>query len=193
MNEIDTDNDLVKSKKDTRPWLRFLARKIDMLLYAVIAFFPLGVMLFLIGFLGFDDGDMEGVAFDVFFGFVFLIVMITIEAKVLSHWQNTPGKKLMGMVLVKQDGERMGFGDAFERTARMWLGGLGLGLPFISLLTQIYAYSNLKEEGSTSWDKTCKIDISHKSISKLRMSIAVGIALLAIALEYVVFYADTIG
>jgi len=169
MEEI-TNAEVVRS--EPRPWLRFLARKIDIALYTAIVIIPIMLMFVALGFLGVERSIIDSTAFSLFMGAVYIILLICVEAFVLFWWDNTPGKKLLGITLKKEDNSSFGFGDTFERTARLWFSGLGLGLPLISLITQILSYSRLEDKKITSWDEKCHIIVTHAKINSIRIAIA---------------------
>ena len=60
--------------------------------------------------------------------------------------------------------------------------GLGLGLPIVSIITQIVAYRNLTTYRETSWDKSGGFVVSHQQIGGRRIVGAIVFALLVIAL-----------
>jgi len=179
------ENNAVLDKKriEPRPWLRFLARKIDMVIYMILAMIPIVIFFVVLGLLGVSETLVDSLFFSLLMGSVFLLLMVSIEAVVLFWWETTPGKKLLNIKVIKQDGESLDFGDAFERTARLWLAGLGLGLPVISILTQIYSYTNLVEEKSTYWDRKCSTDVVQGEATMPRVTIATIVALSFFALE----------
>jgi len=176
--------EVIESKRtEAKPWLRFLARKIDMVIYLIIAIIPIMLLFFVLGFFGVNGLSDDDSFFSLLFGLIFILIMIMIESIMLFWWETTPGKKLLKIKIHKENGESFNFGDTLERTTRLWFSGLGLGLPIISILAQIVAYANISEEGIASWDKKAKMYITHDEISNIRVVIAIAVAAIFVGIE----------
>jgi len=101
-------------------------------------------------------------------GFVMVIVWALIEAVFLSAIGNTPAKWLFGITIRRSTGKRLDFGDALFRAGLVAIQGLGLGLPFINLITQGFAYHRLRTTGTTLWDTKASLKVSHAEWTPLR-------------------------
>lgn len=91
-------------------------------------------MIFVVAASGAATGTEEGAGLGAFLGFG-LFVAYVIWAFVLFARGTTPGKKLLGMRVVKEDGSNAGF---FTMLTREWIGkpisGLILSLGFLWIL-----------------------------------------------------------
>ena len=154
-----------------RPWVRFWARGLDISLYSlVIAFaFPS-----LVNFSIYIQKHIAIQWYPLFqqiaaLGLISLVVYIIFESILLSTVGTTLGKWLFRVSLKTGDDKKLSFMLALKRTFLMYFRGLALLLPFISIITLIYAYASLSSSGSTSWDKECHTVITHQRIGFLRI------------------------
>jgi hypothetical protein len=67
------------------------------------------------------------------------------------------------------------FSIALKRSLAVLFRGLGLGIPFLNIITLTVAYRTLLRNGQTSWDYDFGCLISHQPISVLRW-VAIAIA-----------------
>lgn len=121
------------------PMARFLARMVDMSLYATLV---LGIMYF------FKVPYME------YFqpgGLAFWVPLIMIEACIISRCSTTPGKWLLGI--------RMQFSHAkpvpvaaFLRSVLVFILGLGCMFPPITVFMLLFSYFNVRKRGIAIWD-----------------------------------------
>jgi hypothetical protein len=124
---------------------------------------------------------------DSFFGFALLFAYIFVEPVMLAAWGSTPGKALLRVRLRNSDGTKLSYAKALGRTARVWVKGVGLGIPFIALFTQIYAYNRLKKEGMTSWDEEGNFSLTHRVIGPWRV---IATVLIFIAFFFLIAFAQ---
>lgn len=102
-------------------------------------------------------------------------LLVPLQALALGGLGSTPGKRLMRIRVTHADGSRLGFGTAMERSVQVWLRGLGLGLPFVSIATMLMSYFRLSSRGRTSWDERLDLRVTHGEMSAPRWA---GVALL---------------
>ena len=154
-----------------RPWVRFGAKTID---------------LFIVSFLfGFFAKFVFPVHNLYLITFVSLFVWALVEPLVLSIFQTTPGRALFNTQLVYQKGQQIPLGAAYGRTLRVYIKGMGLGLPIIYLIAHVVAYLHLKEHGTTTWDQQGGFEVRHGKLSGLRITFIVLI-FLTMAILYLV-------
>ncbi|MDD2715174.1 MAG: RDD family protein [Candidatus Wallbacteria bacterium] len=152
----------VPSGPQVRPFVRFSARLIDMILYSFLS----GLILqrFYPTLLSIDENLL---------GLILLFFYIFIEPCMLSSIGTTPGKALFNIRLRKIDGTKLNLLEAFMRAFRVWIRGLGFGFPLITLFTINHAYNKLTKEGITSWDKEGGFHVSHKLVGAGRVLMAI--------------------
>lgn len=145
-----------------RPWVRFFAKVFDMSLAAapVIALAPAMFPL----------GGLEALLLQILMGG---LAWLVIEPLVLAVFQTTPGRALLSTKLIYEKGQKIPLGAAYDRTLRVYIKGMGLGLPIIYLFTYFVAYRHLMTHGTTSWDQDGGFEVRHGKISRLRIMLMV--------------------
>lgn len=61
----------------------------------------------------------------------------------------------------------------------VWVRGIGLGIPLITVFTQLFGANTLNKKGETSWDKSHGFDVR---CGKLRFGRVFGALILALLL-----------
>jgi TPR repeat protein len=145
-----------------RPWVRFFAKWFDMSLMAapVIAFAPAM----------FTSGGLEAWLLQIVMGG---LAWLLIEPLVLASFQTTPGRALLSTKLIYEKGQQIPLGVAYERTLRVYIKGMWLGLPIVYLFPYFLAYRHLTKQGTTSWDQDGGFEVRHGKISRLRIMLMV--------------------
>jgi uncharacterized RDD family membrane protein YckC len=157
------------------PFTRYFARNFDVLL--------LGCLLSPL-FAGIDNVYIMG--------WVVIFLWMLIEPIFLATFGSTPGKAILKIKVRKLNGEKPGLIGAYIRSFGVWIYGLGLVLPGIVFITQIYSFYRLSNKGSTKWDQD-KFVVTHGKVGVARFTVLVLIAFLALALSRVVVQAVTLG
>lgn len=168
----------------THPWLRYLARNIDFTVYTLAILLFIVVARFILGFLGMDIsflGDIPGILLAV----LYVGLLISMEVFALHHYSTTPGKYFLNIRLQKSDNNYISYNDALMRTIKVWLKGLGMGIPFVNIITQINAYTDLQEKGMTSWDKEGEFSINFGELETWWIAVAIFI----VAIVHVWYFA----
>jgi uncharacterized RDD family membrane protein YckC len=86
-----------------------------------------------------------------------VIARLFLEAALLAWYGQTPGKKALGIRLETADRTRPSFIQALQRASLVLVGGEGLGLPGIGLVTQLVAYGMARGEGVSFWDRQLEL------------------------------------
>ena len=76
-----------------------------------------------------------------------------LEAFLLHRFATTPGKWLLGLTVVNDDGSRLDLADATRRSARVLFIGLGFGWSVLSLVCQLMAFITTRRLGRPLWDQ----------------------------------------
>lgn len=164
------------SGDQVRPWIRYWARTIDIFLFALLVGFVFGVIapaLFEIN--------------DFVFNILLLAAMTFYEAGCLALFSTTPGKAMLRVRVTRPDGSRLSYGDALARAFRVFVRGVGIGIPLVALITQIVGYQNLTRDGITSWDRDGNVLVSHQSIPAWRgLLIVIGMVAAIAGLGYLI-------
>jgi hypothetical protein len=138
---------------EVHPWHRFLARNLDYVFLALI----LGTVMELL-----NPGWYNTQESDVVLGMGIMVLWMPVEIFSLALFGRTPGKWLLNIKVLSVNGGKMTPGEAINRSVGVWVVGLGIGFPIISLITVIASYNKLTREKTTAWDKD-RFVIEHNS------------------------------
>jgi len=97
----------------------------------------------------------------IYVGMVSFVAAIPIIACLLSL-AGTPGKWLCGIKVVRvADGERPTMRESIIREVMVWVRGLGIGFPVVTLVLQLLSHADLKDFGETVWDRHLKLRVQY--------------------------------
>lgn len=148
--------------QQVRPWVRYWARSMDVGLFAIL--------------FGFVSGFLYPITIkipDIIINVIIFFVWLFVETVLLCACGTTLGKWLLGINIKNSAGKKLSFTDALKRSFSVWLKGLGMSLPFISIFTLISSYRQLINEKITEWDKKGGIIVSHRRISITKITLAI--------------------
>ena len=163
-----------------RPWHRLLARMIDHSIYSIPYMLSTGLLLFVLNSIHPIDKDT----------LLFLVLLILtllspmpyiLESLLMGTIGNTPGKLLFNSRVLNQDGEKLSFLQALQRTGGVWVRGGPLVayipvLGFLGLLgLGVYQYTQLVTFGIVSWDRNQDLSYEHGKINSARVGGMVGV------------------
>ena len=140
-------------EEEIHPWRRWLARWLDYMLWGIVMDFVWIVLLRMRPLPG-DFGN-------ILFGIAALALYIPVEALMLHQFGTTPGKFIMGIRLEYIQGGKLPYADALYRSLRVYVGGVGLGIPVVGLVLYVLRYCQLT---GRSW----RIFVRHDEIEKPR-------------------------
>lgn len=142
------------TKPFVRPWLRYWARHLDLLIISAITGGILALPL--------SDSQLGKLSHNFLIGFTMLLLFIPFEALMISLLGTTPGKWIFGIKVRAENGAKLSFKKAFHRSLLVWWRGQGAGIPIASFLTNLNGYQVLKHElGRTTWDRDVRAAVSH--------------------------------
>lgn len=144
-----------------RPVVRFWARYFDVLIFALCFGFIAGIFGF--------ELDIP----DILLGMMLIFIWIFVESALLYKWGTTPGKWLLKTTITDFEGKKPTYSRALKRSFTVWWRGLGLGIPIVTLITQVDSYNKLKKETQTPWDRDGKFVVSHKKIGARRIIVII--------------------
>ena len=148
-----------------RPWVRYFARIIDLMFWAL----PGG---FILGMVAPDFALSEDPGNEYLVGMVVLLMWAFVEPLCLVVFGTTPGKSLLRVRLVYTGSGSLSYGTAMARSLKVWWRGLGTGFPLVSLITLIIAYQRLSKNRKTSWDEEGGFIVEHGKIGWPRAALA---------------------
>lgn len=130
-----------------RPWRRYLARMLDYLWGQYAVAILLGITA--PGFVA----DLVAIDNQLVWGMVALAGFLNIEALLLSIFGTTPAKALLGLRVVTNTGRPLTFGLALRRSLNVWVRGMAIGFPIISLFAMARAKARLDTDRVAPWDR----------------------------------------
>ena len=155
--EKTTENEEVR----VRPWVRFWARIFDYQLFILI----FGLFVF------YTAGPELAVSFSMPIVAIFLWTFV--ETFLLATCGYTPGKWLLKVTVRNEDGSKLSFRKALQRSFSVWWLGYGAGIPVINVITMIVACVKLSNLKTTTWDKHGHFRVTHDKIGFFRIAIVV--------------------
>lgn len=154
-----------------RPWRRFGARFFDFFLYNLIL--TAGKRMAGVSLLP-EPG--EGPSVWIIIGS--LLPAILIECALLSSVGLTPGKWLLRMRVETMSGRLLTTGEAFVRSMRVWILGMGMGQPILMVLGHILSLWFGLKKGALLWDLQSGFEVRSEELNPRNITIY-WIALLA--------------
>ena len=149
------------------PWRRLFARTVDIC--------TTGLALFLLLIFAFSATMPEqaaaltkGIENPIIASVVLYLIWVPVEALLLSLFGATPAKWLFGIRVTHPSGEFLSFSEALNRSFLVFVQGVGFGIPFVALFTQLFAYRRLTKTGSTLWDTSVNAVVLHRKWGVLR-------------------------
>ena len=160
----------------SRPWPRFWARSIDNVMFGALS----GVAMFVGAALYAPDFYLWlNAAHTGLIGILAMPVVGLLVALSMTVTGTTPGKAIAGVrVAVPHGRNRIGF--FLSRELKVWFAGLGLGIPFAALFTQIYQYRRLTAGKAASYDEGNPAVVANPSRARLVLTAVVASGLFLI-------------
>lgn len=143
------------------PWRRLFARTVDictagfalflLLIFAISATMPEQAA-----------GFAKAVENPIIASVVLYLIWLPAETLLLSSFGTTPAKWLFGIRVAHSGGNLLSFAEAMNRSFLVFVQGVGFGIPFVALFTQLFAYRRLTKTGTTLWDTSANAVVHHK-------------------------------
>lgn len=152
-----------KDQQDVRTWRRFFAFIFDMSVLLV----PFEIVWYL----------FDGEGFIKFISYAYgapasllkVLIVMPIMSLITSRFGTTPGKWLMNMRILGEDGLKIGFTQAYKRYVVAFAAGAAAQLTYVRFLAYFFAYRYLVVNGHTLWDTIFHTRVSHGELSRKRV------------------------
>lgn len=128
------------------PFRRFFARGLDLLFYVTLW------QLFLIIALDVNLSN-RGSGGGVLDAVMQLLLMLVLEPVFLRLLGTTPGKWILGLRVVGEDGKHLTLAQARSRTWKVWFRGMGLGIPIYNLVRYWKSYRACEDGEILDWEE----------------------------------------
>ena len=143
------------------PWRRLFARTVDIC--------TAGLVLFMLLIFAFSAtmpeqaaGFAKAIENPIIASVVLYLIWLPAEALLLSLFGTTPAKWLFGIRVAHPGGNLLSFAAALNRSFLVFVQGVGFGIPFVALFTQLFAYRRLTKTGTTLWDTSTTAVVLHR-------------------------------
>ncbi|MFC7411547.1 RDD family protein [Hydrogenophaga atypica] len=143
------------------PWRRLFARAIDICTAGLVLFMLL-VFAFSATMPEQAAGFAKAIENPIIASVVLYLIWLPAEALLLSLFGTTPAKWLFGIRVAHPGGNLLSFAAALNRSFLVFVQGVGFGIPFVALFTQLFAYRRLTKTGTTLWDTSTTTVVLHK-------------------------------
>jgi uncharacterized RDD family membrane protein YckC len=158
------------------PWRRWLARLIDHFSMGLLAYVVLVISIYS---LSVDIAGREALlSNNLFASMAVALLSVPLCALCIGLSGTTPGKWCAGVRVTARDGGMLGFGRALRRELHVWAVGLGLGIPLLSQICKLVAWSNLARQRRTAWDEAVGAVVHYRDASlwgTLRLAVATAL------------------
>ena len=171
-------NKQTPSGEQVRPWIRYWARLIDIFVFAILQIVIVILVLMILKKLEIEINihfldEIPDLIFNIVVGFLYIFV----EPIFFAIWGTTVGKALLKIRVRHEDGRKLSYKDALQRTFLVLFLGQGVGFPIVSIITHVMAYFRLKNQGITSWDESEHYVVTHQTLGKLRATLLIVVPL----------------
>lgn len=143
------------------PWRRLFARTVDICTSALVLFLLL-IFAFSATMPEQAAGFAKAIENPIIASVVLYLIWLPAEAFLLSLFGTTPAKWLFGIRVEHPGGNLLSLAEALNRSFLVFVQGVGLGIPFVALFTQLFAYRRLTKTGTTLWDTSTSAVVLHK-------------------------------
>ncbi len=172
--KAESAKELARTELDRpQPWLRFWARMVDLIWFFCAATLVLGVV--------FPEAWVQWLGqttrFPIPLEPLILLLYVPVEAWMLSRYGTTPGKSLLRMQVRTLPGGLPTFRQAAHRSFLVYIKGLALGLPFVSLFLMLWWKFRLPQARVAPWDEAAETRVEHGEPEGWRYMLLVGIVL----------------
>lgn len=145
-----------------KAWPRLGARLIDYLIYESI----LHSFSILCGVNLWKGGDSSGW---VVIGIVLPVILM--EAAMVGSLGFTPGKWLLGLRVETLGGQRLSTGQAFVRSMRVWVLGMGMFIPLMMIIGCCMSLWFGKKKGGMLWDLQSGFQVKGEQLTPKRIAL----------------------
>jgi uncharacterized RDD family membrane protein YckC len=164
------------------PWRRWLARLIDHFSMGLLAYVVLAIAIYSWS----DDIAASEVLLsnNLVASMAVALLCVPLCALCIGLSGTTPGKWCAGVRVTAREGGTLGLRRALRRELRVWATGLGLGIPLVSQMCELIAWSDLARSKHMAWDEALGAVVQYRDPSlwgTVRLAIAAALVLALIA------------
>ncbi len=120
---------------------------------------------------------------------LFLIIYLPwfiFEAFLIHKFGTTPGKWLLGIRVVNEDGSSLSLKQGIWRSLRVMVTGVGFGWGLLALFCQLMSWTTTRRIGKPVWDFIGKHRLEVKPVNPLGILVVIGLFIAAMQLQMAV-------
>ncbi len=130
--------------------------------------------------------DIEATLLNPWVMFLQYVPWFAFEAYLLHKFATTPGKWLMGLHVINQNGSYLDLGESIRRCLRVMFTGIGFGWSILALFCQALSLFTARRLGSTLWDYTGGHQVTTSALNPFRVVALVFLFAGALQLQLIV-------
>ena len=191
------------SETPIRPWRRYFARMLDMV---INSFFAVAIIFLIFSAIAFTCSfflpeqtkaffsDENSKTFEMFLNSLPGIVIDTVitafiaallTAIIFGITGSTIGKWIFGIKIRDADNNKLNMKTTFKREIDIYIGGLALCIPIVSFFALLAAHSRLTKKGKTCWDEDGNFTVTSHNTNWKQTCFNIGGFLLLVFLSLV--------
>ena len=156
------------------PWSRWAARVFDMTSIGLLVY----AVLYKVGaYFNFNEG-LDGLN-EKLLPIAVLPILLLVEVVFYELFGTTFGKWLFSLRVCDGSGRAVSTKMYFKRLLRLWVSGLGLYVPIVSLIAPVIQYRRLASLGRTTYDESLGLRVAKEGVRPLRLLVAMPMLLVA--------------
>lgn len=165
------------------PWRRFFARYLDYMLYETIW------MIFSAVVLNQNLGGNATLIETVFNSLMGLLLMMVIEPVLFSRFGTTIGKWILGIRITDNDGGKLSYAGALERTGKVVWHGMCLRIPVCELILNYKCFNAYMNGETLAWERDSELTVKDEAYWRVGAMVA-GFVATVVALAVGISYAE---
>ena len=131
-----------------RPWPRFWARSLDVVIYIMVLAVLLGIMFPEVAYMEFFTTRVG----DAVLTILILPLAMIVDAVILASFGTSIGKKIAGLSIVPDEGSDRSLDRMLRRNLECYVRGMALGIPLLNLFAYYKSYEKVEADDTTHWD-----------------------------------------
>lgn len=143
---------------------RFWARWFDLIGFTALWWFALWLA----------GRDIRGILNSGWIMLFQLVPWFMLEAWLIHRWGRTPGKWLLGIHVLNDDGSLLSLAESTRRAVRVMFLGVGLGWGAVALVCQAMSWFFARKLGRPLWDQAGGHRVDKDSMAPVKVLVFVG-------------------
>lgn len=177
--QMEIVNESNENEVKIHPWKRFFARTIDYLLLSIVITL---INCLLSSKIKTSYTFMEQRIYTIF------LIWSIIEGILVAKTGTTPGKWLLGITVINDSGMFLSMKRSFLRSFLVCFLGQGIGIEFLILVTQVFAYITLKIKGKSIWDIVVMSTLVYEKTSNIKKLVTCLLLIGVPIIDFLLFY-----